>query len=492
MTNPLERYCGVISSSATPEAYARLSRIQKWGAWWRYKLAGIGASSTKKGEALFKKMSAEIQAAPENKKTQIAKKYGSALAVALHNAFASKPEQQQSYLRGFVASEKESRKVQELVQNVLPRAAGAPVPGTHRTVPISEARSPDLTTPPNEEETLLARENISKAVAQTFADHVLRIQEELLKLWPQIVGKDLKSQKVAHQFLVGEERYTLKYRYREGALQTVIKQDLGEGAFKTVQKVLIVSGRTMATIEEPFAYAKLHETHQVGANASLEAEALCSQAIHEGLSSEEQANVLKIVQVMSLKNPSKVKALRLQLCESDAEVVAQDVGRRKYSLKDRLVLARCAANGLAHMHQKGFCHLDFKPANLLIRREASGLQGYVSDFGASAKVGTALSGGTLLYLPPTVRKGTQSTASFDIDLWSLGMSIVELLYGEEANPMEYPLWEDQFSCLCDYIKNSESSPLKELLLGLLDLDPSKRPSASDACKILDEVLAKMK
>ncbi len=159
------------------------------------------------------------------------------------------------------------------------------------------------------------------------------------------------------------------------------------------------------------------------------------------------------------------------------------------------MLARCTANGLAHMHQRGLCHLDVKPDNLLIRREASGLQGYLSDFGLSAKKEEFWRGGTLDYLPPTVKWGGQTKASPDIDTWSLGLFIVELLYGEAWNPMrdisQRDVLEEKHVRLCTRINKDESSPLKELLLGLLDLDPSKRPSAVMARQVLDEVLSKM-
>ncbi len=339
------------------------------------------------------------------------------------------------------------------------------------------------------------RENILKALKQVFADHADGIHQALLHLWPEI-GKDLKvsgaTRKIEGQ--EGHAYYTLKYRYRGGVPQVVVKQRLGHGAHKTIEKILVLSGRELTEVSTPVAYAKARTRSEIEIQDMLR-EAEFSSRIHKHLTSMDQSNVVHIVEVKYLRKPSEIKALQLDLCEGDASSVTHNV--EAYSPKDRLMLARCAANGLAHMHQRGLCHLDFKPTNFLIRRETSGLRGYVADLGLSDEVGVVTSGGTKVYMPPSILDRTQLIASPDIDAWSLGLCIVELLLGQSANPFPwlsqedfrppFTKWQAAYAQLIQDVQFMKP-PLNTLLLGLLDLDPSRRTSASEACTILDQVL----
>ena len=55
------------------------------------------------------------------------------------------------------------------------------------------------------------------------------------------------------------------------------------------------------------------------------------------------------------------------------------------SLADLLAVARQVAEGLQAAHGKGILHRDVKPANLLVRREESGWQLKVIDFGLALR-----------------------------------------------------------------------------------------------------------
>ena len=60
-----------------------------------------------------------------------------------------------------------------------------------------------------------------------------------------------------------------------------------------------------------------------------------------------------------------------------------------------------ATEGLAHVHERGFAHMDIKPENLLLMmNEDGGMIGVLSDFGLAKKVGEEQIGGTPGFRPP--------------------------------------------------------------------------------------------
>ena len=237
----------------------------------------------------------------------------------------------------------------------------------------------------------------------------------------------------------------------------------------------------------------------------MEKEISISQLLNRDILPGENSNIIKYYRVTHRKNPS-LKGVGIKLCSGDAVDVTTNIAN--YTLKERLTIARDAANGLSRMNAAGLCHLDFKPGNLLIKHEAPGkVTALVSDFGLTERAGTATSGGTLCYMPPSILKGTQTLASADIDSWSLGLLIFELLVGQSENPLFYPhlnvadfkaanvrkpegRWNVQYKILMEKASRL-TPPFNTLVGGLLDLNPKTRWSSTDARNILDEYIGRM-
>jgi serine/threonine protein kinase len=93
-------------------------------------------------------------------------------------------------------------------------------------------------------------------------------------------------------------------------------------------------------------------------------------------------------------------------------------------------LGRQAANGLEYAHARGVIHRDIKPANLLIDQHGNL---WIADFGLArlpSDLSLTLSGdflGTLPYMSPEQALGEHALVDQRTDVYSLGMTLYELL-----------------------------------------------------------------
>ena len=107
-------------------------------------------------------------------------------------------------------------------------------------------------------------------------------------------------------------------------------------------------------------------------------------------------------------------------------------------------MIREVLEGLAHMHSQGAIHRDLKPENLLLMSANRGEEGYleikIADFGLSyvGDKGRSLKTicGTPDYIAPEVLRGVG--ASFEADIWSLGVLVCEIISGKTPFHHENP------------------------------------------------------
>ena len=101
-------------------------------------------------------------------------------------------------------------------------------------------------------------------------------------------------------------------------------------------------------------------------------------------------------------------------------------------------LARQVCHGLAHAHDRGLVHRDFKPENVMVRSDSAGERAVIMDFGLAisrdagddsparlTSVGIAL--GTPTYAAPEQTHGL--SVDHRADLFALGVTLYELLAG---------------------------------------------------------------
>lgn len=169
----------------------------------------------------------------------------------------------------------------------------------------------------------------------------------------------------------------------------------------------------------------------------------------------------------------------------------------------RIFLA--AAKGLQHLHSLGIIHRDIKPANLLLnypRDTVTSPSILLTDFGECAESGEHTAGrtgatGTIEFVAPELfvtdrENGYVHGHSVQTDIWSLGMVLYYLFF----SGLPYTNFDDVDALMAEMLAlerveipmvRSMSGPMRQLIEGLLSLDPVRRPKLPDIIRIVETV-----
>lgn len=158
----------------------------------------------------------------------------------------------------------------------------------------------------------------------------------------------------------------------------------------------------------------------------------------------------------------------------------------------QIIMGVC--KGLHYLHQKNIVHLDLKPANILLDNN---LVPKLTDFGISrcfheieSEVITTISG-TFGYMAPESFNGIELTYqnSYRLDIYSLGVVIMEILTGEKGyhdveNVVE--IWSNKVKNSQSVIELKQVRVCAEIGIECIDSNPAKRPETQDIINRLDE------
>ncbi|KND28843.1 serine/threonine-protein kinase [Streptomyces acidiscabies] len=146
-------------------------------------------------------------------------------------------------------------------------------------------------------------------------------------------------------------------------------------------------------------------------------------------------------------------------------------------------------SALRAAHDAGIQHRDVKPANVLMRPDGRPV---LTDFGIAAiREATALTAtgsiiGTPDYMAPERVSGQSGGPSSD--LWSLGMMLYTAVEGRHPLRKGTTLATLAAVLSEDIPRPLHAGPLTDVLVRLLDRDPSARPGAQTVERLLTEVV----
>lgn len=163
----------------------------------------------------------------------------------------------------------------------------------------------------------------------------------------------------------------------------------------------------------------------------------------------------------------------------------------RMSPREAAAVGQQVADGLAAAHAAGVVHRDVKPGNVLISEDG---RAKITDFGVSRAVDdvqltrTGMIAGTPAFLAPEVARGQQPTSASDV--FALGATLYAAVEGEPP----FGLDDNAYALLHQVATGNVrppvgAGPLTALLTRLLNDDPARRPTASQARDALAAVAA---
>lgn len=157
----------------------------------------------------------------------------------------------------------------------------------------------------------------------------------------------------------------------------------------------------------------------------------------------DNGNICRYLDIEEMENLNPFGELeKIQVCVMEL-MDSGNIAEYYRSHPDPQILKKLLADvlhGLAYLHKKGIIHRDIKPANILIKESIEGPVAKITDFGISKvsdAVGNNSTSALIVSIPfmapeqfNTKKYGINNKISFNLDLWSLGVTIYEIFTGD--------------------------------------------------------------
>eukprot|EP00736_Rhodelphis_marinus_P001128 Rmarinus@m.12701 len=138
-------------------------------------------------------------------------------------------------------------------------------------------------------------------------------------------------------------------------------------------------------------------------------------------------------------------------------------------------------DGVEYIHEKGMCHRDLKPDNLLVSEGSNALK--IADFGFTKRLVSVNRSkvGTAEYMAPEVSRQTDYDGR-QVDVWSIGCVLYVMLVGtfpfqDPKNPRQsVTLYNSVNGILPVGFPGFLSAEVIDLMKQIFMIDPSQRPS----------------
>ncbi|XP_057534243.1 wee1-like protein kinase isoform X2 [Amaranthus tricolor] len=232
-------------------------------------------------------------------------------------------------------------------------------------------------------------------------------------------------------------------------------EQIGNGNFSRVFKVLKRIDGCM--------YAVKHSTRQLcleteRRKALMEVQALAAIGFHEN-----------IVAYHTSWFENEQLYIQMELCDYSLSVYNSSCSLTEEEILEAFLQI---ARALQYIHVKGIAHLDVKPENIYVKNGVYKL----GDFGGATLLDQTLpiEEGDARYMPQEILNEKYDHLD-KVDIFSLGVSIYELLRGSSLPDAGYQLLKVGKLPLLP----SHSLQLQNLLKVMVDPDPTRRPSAKE-------------
>ena len=160
------------------------------------------------------------------------------------------------------------------------------------------------------------------------------------------------------------------------------------------------------------------------------------------------------------------------------------VEHRPYKEADAKVVMAQLCSAVRHLHERRIIHCDIKLENVLLDSRTMGVK--LADMGMCRRTverGQGMSrrglAGSVLYIQPEQLAG-EGVYTEKVDIWSLGVLLYIMLCGHAPfnGPSEDAVFRKiqlgEFSW--DWRFEAVSGEVKDLIRGMLEVDPAKRPT----------------